>query len=609
IYGNGEAAERISIDAGDGAFRNAGTGTVLADAALHIKAAGYANAGTVASRGDARLEVPSLVFRPTSSPLVAFGALRLDVAGIRVDLGETWVSPAADTIWSGTLVNTGQVLLGGNASGSVENLATGSRTRAEEPDLTGGSYLLLGLPALPGAYVDHHTDVASRARFVVNGFFQGSLRNVASDARVAGIYNYSAEHLAQTVRWTNAEGAIEDTAALSLARLDASGGASVITLTSPDAGTIVAADLSLSGVDLTLGAGVDPTAARQALEASRSNRVAATTPGSLQGSVNAQGGAPAAGVAVQLASVQGVGATAPLAAAPAGPAHTTLPGTTATPLPGGGVLQVSESLVADSTAGAVLPAAPGTASPGTAAPGTGNLDAPVVTIDPATGPLAGGGAESPLKVPATPGSTLPADEAARYGLAFPDWDAFSAAPGTLKADNLDLLLSGRFTNRSAFEVTDRLLIQAEGGIDNFGASIRAGGALGLFGASLDNRNGSIQAGSLVLALGGTLDNTRGRILIDKDATFAVGGDLINDSGRIEAGSLALDVAGNLYNRTLYAVDRKETTTVSSSEFDSVFGTTVTTRSDSTVTQGADLRAGIVARAGDLTLNVGKDLFV
>lgn len=609
IYGNGEAAERISIDAGDGTFRNAGTGTVLADAVLHIKAAGYANAGTVASRGDARLEAPSLVFRPTSTPLVAFGALRLDVAGIRVDLGETWVSPAADTIWSGTLVNTGQVLLGGNASGNVENIATGSRTRAEEPDLTGGSYLLLGLPALPGAYVDHHTDVASRARFVVNGFFQGSLRNVASDARVAGIYTYSAEHLAQTVRWTNAAGEVEDTAALSLARLDARGGASSVTLTSPDAGTIVAADLSLSGVDLTLGAGVDPTAAQQALEASRRNRVAATTPGSLQGSVNAPGGAPGAGGVVQLAGVQGVGATAPMAASPTGPDHTTLPGTTATPLPGGSVLQVSDSLVAGSTAGAVLPAAPGTANPGQAAPAPGNLEAPAVAIDPATAPLAGGGAESPLKAPATPGSTLPADEAARYGLAFPDWSAFSAAPGTLKADNLDLLLSGRFTNRSAFEVTDRLLIQAEGGIDNFGASIKAGGALGLFGASLDNRNGSIQAGSLVLALGGTLDNTRGRILIDKDATFAVGGDLINDSGRIEADSLALDVAGNVYNRTLYAVDRKETTTVSRSEEDSFFGTTVTTRSDSTVTQSADLRAGIVARTGDLTLNVGKDLFV
>lgn len=609
IYGNGVAAERIDIDAGEGAFRNAGTGTVLADAALHIKAAGYANAGTVASRGDARLEARSIVFRPSSSPLVAFGALRLDVAGIRVDLGETWVSPAVDTIWTGTLVNTGQVLLGGNASGSVENLATGSQTRAEEPDLSGGNYLLLGLPALAGAYVDQHTDVASRARFVVNGFFQGSLRNVASDARVAGIYTYSAEHLAQTVRWTNAAGEFEDTAALSLARLDARGGASAITLTSPDAGTIVAADLSLTGVDLTLGTGVDPTAARQALAASRSNRVAATTPGGLHGSVNTTGGAPDAGSTMQLAGVQGVGATAPLAASPTGPAHTPLPGTTATPLQGGSVLQVSESLVAGSTAGAVLPAAPGTVTPGQAAPAPGNLEAPAVSIDPATAPLAGGGTESPLKAPATPASTLPADEAARYGLAFPDWSAFSAAPGTLKADNLDLLLSGRFTNRSAFEVTDRLLVQAEGGIDNFGASIKAGGALGLFGASLDNRNGSIQAGSLVLAVGGTLDNTRGRILIDKDATFAVGGDLINDSGRIEAGSLALDVAGNLYNRTLYAVDRKETTTASRSDEDSVFGTTVTTRSDSIVSQSADLRAGIVARSGDLTLNVGKDLLV
>ncbi|MCK6394605.1 MAG: DUF637 domain-containing protein [Zoogloea sp.] len=227
-------------------------------------------------------------------------------------------------------------------------------------------------------------------------------------------------------------------------------------------------------------------------------------------------------------------------------------------------------------------------------------------------PVAGGGADPSIKtptVPATPGGSLPVDEAARYGLAFPDWGSFTAAPGALRADNVDLLLSGRFTNRGVFEVADQLLIQAEGGIDNFGASIRAGGALGLFGASLDNRNGSIQAGSLTLALGGSLDNTRGRILIDKDATLAVGGDLINDSGRIEAGSLALDVAGNLYNRTLYAVDLKDTTTTRRTEFDSVFGTTVTTRSDSTVIQSADLRAGIVARTGDLSLNVGKDLVV
>lgn len=65
------------------------------------------------------------------------------------------------------------------------------------------------------------------------------------------------------------------------------------------------------------------------------------------------------------------------------------------------------------------------------------------------------------------------------------------------------------------------------------------------------------------------------------------------------------MGGNLYNRTLYAVDQKGTTTTRHAEFDGVFGTTVTTRSDSTVAQSADLRAGIVARTGDLVLNVGE----
>jgi hypothetical protein len=41
-----------------------------------------------------------------------------------------------NTLWSGVLVNTGRVLLGGNGAGNVENLATGSRTLAGEPDLT-----------------------------------------------------------------------------------------------------------------------------------------------------------------------------------------------------------------------------------------------------------------------------------------------------------------------------------------------------------------------------------------------------------------------------------------------------------------------------------------
>ena len=328
--------------------------------------------------------------------------------------------------------------------------------------------------------------------------------------------------------------------------------------------------------------------------------------------VTGPAGTVAAGQVLQPASVQSAGLTQGLAAAPASAGQTLFADVTATPVQGRGVVEVSGSPVARTTAGGISPVAPDPANPGPPASGNGPYALPEAVIDPAPTALAGAGADPSIKtptVPATPGGSLPADEAARYGLAFPDWGSFTAAPGSLRADNVDLLLSGRFTNRGLFEVADQLLIQAEGGIDNFGASIRAGGALGLFGASLDNRNGSIQAGSLVLALGGSLDNTRGRILIDKDATLAVGGDLINDSGRIEAGSLALDVAGNLYNRTLYAVDRKDTITTRRTEFDSVFGTTVTTRSDSTVTQSADLRAGIVARTGDLVLNVGKDLVV
>ncbi|WP_346288597.1 DUF637 domain-containing protein [Zoogloea sp.] len=168
------------------------------------------------------------------------------------------------------------------------------------------------------------------------------------------------------------------------------------------------------------------------------------------------------------------------------------------------------------------------------------------------------------------------------------------------------MLSGNFTNRGVLEVSDQLLIKAEGRIDNFGAAIQAG-ALGLFGVSLDNRNGRIEAASLALSVDGELNNTRGQILIDKDAAIHAGGDLINDSGRIEAGSLAVSVAGDLFNRTLYAVDRNETTTRSHTEYDSVFGATTTTDSDTTVVQHADQRAGIVARSDDLDLNVGKNL--
>lgn len=594
IYGNGAAAQRITLDAGSGAFSNAVSGTVLAESALEIRAAGYSNSGMVASRGDASLDVPSLVLRPASNPLVALGTLRLNVAGIAVGVGETWVSPALSTIWSGALVNTGNVLLGGNAYGTVENLATGSRTRTDEPNVLDGSYLLLGLPTLTDPYLVSYSDVGQRANFVVNGYFQGSLHNFASDARVAGQFAYIAENAPQTLVWANASGDIEVTHALSLPRLDATGGASSITLKSPDAGTIKADVLSLSGVDLTVGAGVDSSAAREALAASRENRVQAAMTAGVTALVRGLGQGPL--------DAPGLHIMTPSATAGSGGAFAT---------PGRPLEAIAESITRSVVSGAG-PADLAHTDVSALEPPSGESGAsvprPWVNVGSALllGAM-GGGSASVISPDPTPSQTLPATEAARYGLTFPDWGSFSASAGSLTANNLELVLSGSFTNRGRVEASDQLLIKAEGRIDNFGASIKAGGALGLVGASIDNRSGLIEADRLALSVDGKLDNTRGRILIDKDAAIYAGGDLINDSGRIEAGSLSLSVAGDLFNRTLYAVDRNETTTRSHTDYDGVFGATTTTHSDTLVAQYADQRAGIIARIGDLDLNVGKNL--
>lgn len=602
IYGNGAAAERISIDAGSGAFSNAASGTVLAGSTLEIKATSYSNSGTVASRGDARLDTPSLVLQPARNPLVALGTLRLDVAGLEVGVGEVWVSPAVNTVWSGVLVNTGNVLLGGNAYGVVDNLATGNRTVAGEPNLSNGSYLLLGMPTLGGAYLESHSDVGQRASFVVNGYFEGSLRNQASDAKVAGRFDYIAENLPQTLLWANASGQTEATDALSLARLDATGGPTAITLRSPEAGTIKADALSLSGVDLTIVAGVDSSAAQAALAAARDNRVPALMMAGVRGLVAGLGLAPQGDPGIHIMTPSTTAGSGAAVVAPGRPLQVMAESITRSMLSGAGLADLSRTAIAAGEApsdetGVLVPAQPGNSA----------FPQAWVNADPAAPQVpAGGGTSSPTPDP-TPGQTLPATEAARYGLAFPDWGSFSAPAGGFTANNLELALSGNFTNRGVLEVSDQLLIKAEGRIDNFGASIKAGGTLGLFGASLDNRNGRIEADSLALSVDGELNTTRGNILIDKDAAIYAGGDLINDSGRIEAGSLSVSVAGDLFNRTLYAVDQKDTTTRSHTDYDSVFGATTTTDSVTTVVQRADQRAGIVARSGDLDLNVGNSL--
>jgi hypothetical protein len=226
------------------------------------------------------------------------------------------------------------------------------------------------------------------------------------------------------LRWTNAAGEVEDTAALSLARLDARGGASAVTLT---ALTLAPSwhDLSLSGVDLTLGAGVDPTAARQALEAS------ATTgwrhrPPEPPGVGECAGWCAGAGGAVQLAGAGRCdGAAGGFAHRPR-PHHATrnnghsAPGWRRAP----GVREPRGRQY-----GRRRPSR----RPGYGKPRYRLLPARATWMHRwchRPGPRASRRRRRgvPAQGAGDPGESLPADEAARYGLAFPDWTRFPLCP-------------------------------------------------------------------------------------------------------------------------------------------------------------------------------------
>ena len=57
-----------------------------------------------------------------------------------------------------------------------------------------------------------------------------------------------------------------------------------------------------------------------------------------------------------------------------------------------------------------------------------------------------------------------------------DWSQLRVVPGGLSANDLQLNLSGQFINHGRLDVTNQLIINAAQGIDNFGASISAGGS-------------------------------------------------------------------------------------------------------------------------------------
>jgi adhesin HecA-like repeat protein len=132
-------------------------------------------------------------------------------------------------------------------------------------------------------------------------------------------------------------------------------------------------------------------------------------------------------------------------------------------------------------------------------------------------------------------------------VAMPAWDQLRIVPGGISADDLQLNLSGQFTNRGTLDVTRDLVIRAAQGIDNFGAAIRAGGSASLSGASLDNTGARIEAGSLLAAIDGDITNDRGSITAQDGAYLQAGGSITASEGSFTstAGKIVLDAGGNI----------------------------------------------------------------
>lgn len=509
LYGDGGPVARMRIRSG-GDFDN--TGTAIAGQGLVIQASTYRNHGTVGSFGDATLTLPG-AWAAARDPLIAKGTLRLNVAGIGVGVGESWVSDAALVVWNGTLDNRGAVSLNA-AQGDVVNRYSGQVLKSGDP-LVDGTYLITSGPIdapadSSGWHVVGYEDVAQRAYFGA-GAYSGSLYNHASDAAIGG-GAYTPDFVDQTVYWEGEVteyieeigpgGEVVQTpntytvyatgSGQSLPRLVAGGGAS-ITLNGPNPGTIVAGNLTLNGVDLLLPGTIDPGAG----------------PGQIVLAQNAQ----------------------------------VTPGDGATPED------------AESVTGQVLAGAGPQVPEGADLPGALDAQTPHGTVQVGGVPGGvGGSADLPDRQLTLPTPRLVDPQAAvavllagNTQVAMPAWDTLRIAPGGITADNLALNLSGKLVNRGVLDVSQELILRAALGIDNFGAAIHAGGGAWLQADGLDNRQGSIQARSLYAELDGDLDNGGGLIRVGEWADILVDGNLLATQGRFlaDAGKLHLAATGDI----------------------------------------------------------------
>ena len=521
VYGQNAPPSKISIQSTNG-VSNAVTGTIIAGEKLDIKGSSYSNAGgVVGSLGDASLAMAG-TYSPAGNSFEALGKLDLQVGGISVGVDESWSTAASEVSWSGTLHNYGSVSIAGNASGSVVNEASGTRYISGSPSKTDGTYIVY-----PGSYPSYlqnvetlgYTDVEHRAQLYIGGGLDGSLTNIASDASVGGT-SYTPVDKAQTITYRGdywdedlKEYVTEtvDYASGSTPRLEVHGGGSgVINLNGPNTGTIVGDTIIINGGNLTIQPGIDPATGLPLVS-------------------NAQN------TQVQTGDAQ-AGDTA----------HTTT--YTTKPLLVDGPESVGNTQVSGTDTSAAGAGAGSNAGAGDVA----TADTPVSV--PGHGDGGGAAPETPdrklnLQDPIlrTPEGAVAVLLGAGQNPRWPDWSQLRIVPGGISANDLQLNLDGRFTNHSQLDVTNQLVIHAAEGIDNFNASIQAGGNVTLTGKYLNNDQGSIGAGALLADIDGTISNNRGRIVVQNDAYLYAGGNIAASEGQFasSAGKLVLDSGGDI----------------------------------------------------------------
>lgn len=503
VYGQGGAPGEIDINT-TGGFSNSG-GTLVAGGKLNIQSGGYSNSGgTVGSLGDVTLTMAG-AYGATGNELLALGHLQLNVGGINVGASESWSYGGNSVAWTGTLHNQGSVAIAGSAKGSIHNEATGTRSGSGEPDVRDGTYEVPDYPAalaeLKEVRVVGYTDVAQRAQLYIGGGFDGSLVNEASDASVGG-GSIEQRKKNQTITWEgkNADGDIVTVEGLarSVPRLNTGSGSSTITLVGPDTGTIVGDAITINGGTITVRPGIDPATGLPLVVEARNREV---KPGDVAKGPDGQ-------------AVKGDVKTGDADKADAPREFKVLGGDPGT-------------IGAGDTKGQ-----------GSDIKGPGDEGLPPRTSRPLD-----------LSRPelATPEGGVAALLGGGKSVAWPDWKQMQIVPGGISANDLELNLNGQFINRGQLEVTNNLAIRAAEGIDNFGASIRAGGYTSLSGGGLDNRDGKIETGTLLASLKGDIDNSRGSIVAHDGGYLQASGNIAATDGRFvsNAGKIVLDAGGNI----------------------------------------------------------------